>query len=138
MTFWKSPAERRYIIRTFLAGLVYVLATFVTIHILYHGRTTLQAGLLLAAIPSIPLVAMIAIVALYLKEEKDEFQRELYIQALLWGMGGTLALTSFWSYLHLFSHVPDVDGFHVFVIFWLLMAFATIPLRRYYGGGSGE
>ena len=138
MPICNSPAEKRYLIRLFLTAVVYILATFVTTHVLYHGRTGLYMGMLLAAIPSIPLVGMIGIVALYLKEEKDEFQRELYIQSLLWGMGVTLALTSFWSYLHLFSHVPPVDGFHVFIIFWFVQGLSTIPIRRYYGGGSGE
>jgi len=138
MPFCKSPAEKRYVVRQLIAALVYLLATFVTIHILWHGRTRLTPAIILAGIPSIPLVAMIAIVALYLKEEKDEFQRELYIQSLLWGMGVTLALTSFWSYLHLFSHVPPVDGFHVFIIFWFAQGLSTVPIRRYYGGGSGE
>ena len=138
MPFCKSPAEKRYVLRQLIAALVYILATFVTIHILWHGRTRLTPAIILAAIPSIPLVAMIGIVALYLKEEKDEFLRELFIQSLLWGMGGTLALTSFWSYLHLFSHVPPVDGFHVFVIFWVLMGLSNIPIRLRYRGGSGE
>ena len=138
MPFCNSPAEKRYLIRLFLTAIVYILATFVTMHVLYHGRTGLYMGMLLAAIPSIPLVGMIGIVALYLKEEKDEFQRELYIQSLLWGMGGTLALTSFWSFLHLFTHVPPVDGFHVFVIFWILMGLSTIPIRLRYRGGRNE
>jgi len=138
MPFCKSPAEKRYIVRQLCAALVYLLATFVTLHILYHGRSRLTPAILLAAIPSIPLVAMIGIVALYLKEEKDEFQRELFIQSLLWGMGGTLALTSFWSFLHIFTHVPPVDGLHVFVIFWILMGLSTIPIRLRYRGGRNE
>jgi len=140
MPFCSSAAERRYLLRLFTAAVVYILATFITVHFLYRGRTGLglPTAVLLAAIPSIPLVGMIAIVAVYLKEEKDEFQRELYIQSLLWGMGSTLAITSFWSYLHLFSHVPAVDGFHVFVLFWTLTALSNIPIRLYYRGGSGE
>ena len=138
MPFCNSPAEKRYLIRLFLTAVVYILATFVTMHVLYHGRTGLPMGMLLAAIPSIPLVGMIGIVALYLKEEKDEFQRELYIQSLLWGMGGTLAITSFWSFLHVFTHVPPVDGFHVFFLFWVLMGLSTIPIRLRYRGGRNE
>jgi len=134
----KSPAVRRYLGRMLTAACCYVVAVFITIHVLDHGRKILQAALLLAAIPSIPLIGMIVVVALYLKEEKDEFQRELFIQSLLWGMGATLAITSFWSYVHIFSHVPPVDGLHVFVLFWILTGLSTIPLRRYYGGGSGE
>ncbi len=134
----KSQAARRYLRRLAISALAYMLSVFVTFHILYHGRVPLLAAIGLAAIPSIPIIAMIAVVGLYLKEETDEFQRDLVIQSLLWAAGGTLALTSFWSFVHLFAHrVPPVDGFHVFVLFWLLVGLSALPLRRYYGG-TGE
>ncbi len=132
----KLKPSQRYVRRMAAASVVYLITVFLTFHVFYHGRLPLAAGMGLAALPSIPLLAMIGIVALYLKEEKDEFQRELFIQSLLWGMGVTLAVTSFWSYWHLFAHVPPVDGFHVFVLFWIFTGLATIPLRRYYGGSS--
>jgi hypothetical protein len=72
---------------------------------------------------------LMIVVALYLKEEKDDFQRELFIRALLWGTGVTLALTSFWSFVHLFAHFPPVDGFHVFVLFWVVDGVAALVLR---------
>ena len=133
----RSPAHRRYLRRSAITAVAYIAAVFVTFHILYHGKLPLPAAIGLAAIPSIPLVGFIVIVALYLKEEKDGFQRELYIQSLLWGAGGTLALTSFWSFLHLFARVAPVDGFHVFVMFWVFVGISSVPLNRYYGG-SGE
>ena len=140
----RSPAARRYLRRLAVAIVAYMISVFVTLHVLYHGRLPLPAALGLATIPSIPLIAIIIVIALYLKEEKDDFQRELFIQSLLWGAGGTLALTSFWSFAHLFAHrgpnfdrVPPVDGFHVFILFWLLVGLAALPLGRYYGG-SGE
>lgn len=134
----QSQAARRYLRRLAISAVLYMVSVFVTFHILYHGRLALPAAIGLAIIPSIPIVAMIAVVGLYLKEEKDEFQRDLVIQSLLWGAGGTLALTSFWSFVHIFAHrVPPVDGFHVFVLFWVLVGLSAIPLRRYYGG-SGE
>jgi hypothetical protein len=134
MASTKSPAARRYLVRTAIATAIYLVTVLLTFHVFYHGRLPLPAAIGLAAIPSVPIVAIIAIVGLYLKEEKDEFQREIFIQALLWGAGVTLAVTSFWSFVHLFAHFPPVDGFHVFVLFWLSFGIATIPLRRYYGG----
>ena len=138
MSFCKrSPAGRRYIRRSAFTALAYIAAVFVTLHVLWHGKVPLPAAIGLAAIPSIPLIGFILIVGLYLKEETDEFQRELYIKSLLWAAGATLALTSFWSYLHLFARVPAVDGFHVFVMFWIFVALSSYPLSRYYGG-TGE
>ncbi len=138
MASCKSPAAKRYLRRLIFAVLAYMAAVFLTMHWLFHGRLPLPAAVGLALIPSIPLVAIIAIVGLYLKEEKDEFQRELFIQSLLWGTGATLAVSSFWSFLHLFAYVPPVDGFHVFVMFWLFVGLSAVPLNRYYRGGNDE
>jgi len=108
-------------------------------HFLFHGKLPVPAAMGLAIIPSLPLVAIIAIVGLYLKEEKDEFQRELFIQSLLWGTAGTLAITSFWSFVQIFAHVPSVDGFRVFALFWILVGLSTGLLNYYYYRvGSGE
>ena len=135
----KSLALRRYLMRLTIASAVYVLTVFLAVHVLHHqGRMAILPAAGLALLPSIPIVAIIAIVGLYLKEEKDEFQRELYIKSLLWGTGATLAITSFWSFLHLFGRVPPVDGFHVFLLFWIFVGLSSYPLRRYYSGGSGE
>jgi xanthosine utilization system XapX-like protein len=133
----KSPALRRYLKRLAIASATYVLTVFLAMHVFHHGRMSLLPAIALALFPSIPIVAIIAIVGFYLKEEKDEFQRELYIKSLLWGTGATLAITSFWSFLHLFARVPPVDGFHVFLLFWIFVGLSSYPLRRYYGG-SGE
>ncbi|ADW68117.1 hypothetical protein [Granulicella tundricola] len=131
-----SPAVARYLRRIAIASAAYVLTVFLTFHVFYHGRLPLPAAIGLATIPSIPIIAMIVIVALYLKEEKDEFQRELFIQSLLWGAGFTLALTSFWSFVHLFAHFPPVDGFHVFVIFWIIVGISDFFLRLKYRAGN--
>ncbi len=124
-----SSAVRRYLQRLAATSLLYIVTVFLSFHVLYHGRVPLPAALGLASIPSIPLVLMIVVVALYLKEEKDDFQRELFIRALLWGTGVTLAVTSFWSFVHLFAHFPPVDGFHVFVLFWIADGLAALVLR---------
>ena len=130
----KSQAARRYLRRLLIATLTYLVSVFVAFHVLYHGRLPLAAATGLALIPSIPIVAIITVVGLYLREEKDEFERDLVIKSLLWGTGGTLSVTSFWSFLHIFARVPAVDGFHVFVMFWLFVGLSSLPLRRYYGG----
>ena len=131
-----SPASRRYLGRLAIASVVYVISVYVTLHILHHGRAPLSTALGLAVIPSIPIVAIIIINGLYLKEEKDDFQRELFIQSLLWGAGVTLALSSFWSFVHLFAHFPPVDGFHVFIIFWLVVGISAAILRHKNGAAD--
>ena len=134
----QSFAVRRYLRRLALAVAVYLVSVFLTFHVLYHGKLHLPAALGLAAIPSIPLVAIIIVIGLYLKEETDDFQREIYIKTLLWAAGITLAVTSFWSFVHLFAHFPPPDGFHPFVLFWLIVLLSDYPLRRFYGSGQGD
>ena len=131
-----SPARRRYLVRTIVATLCYLVAVFLTFHVLWHGRLPLAGAVGMATIPSIPIVAIIVIVGLYLKEEKDDFERELFIKSLLWASGITLAFTSFWSFVHLFAHFPPPDGFHVFVLFWMSVGLAAFSLRRYYGSAD--
>lgn len=139
MAFCKrSPAAKRYLRRLLIAVTAYVIAVVLTMHLLFHGQLPVPVAMGLALIPSLPLVAIIAIVGLYLKEEKDEFQRELFIQTLLWATAGTLAISSFWSFVHLFAHVPPVDGIHVFALFWVLVGLSAVPLHFYYRGGGDE
>jgi hypothetical protein len=128
MAFPRSTAHRRCVLRLAATSVLYVAAVFLDFHVLYHGRLPLPAALGFASIPSIPLVLTIVTIALYLKEEKDDFQRDLFIRALLWGMGGTLAITSFWSFVHLFARFPGVDGFHVFILVWLIDGIAAFCL----------
>ena len=64
-------------------------------------------------------------------EEKDEFQRNLYIQALLGGIALTLSLTTVWGNLEDFVHVPHLDLIWVYPLFWIfvLVAFPVVWLR---------
>jgi hypothetical protein len=133
----QTPAARRYLRRIATTSLLYLVATFLAYHVFWHAHIAFWPAVGLALIPSIPIVAIIVFVGIYLKEETDEFQRVLYMQSLLCGTGGTLAVLSFWGFLHLFAHVPGVDAFHIFAFFWLLTGLSNWPLRRYYGG-SGE
>ena len=131
-----SPASSCYLRRLAIASVVYVASVYLTVHVLNHGRVSIPEAIGLAIIPSIPIFAMIVINGLYLKEEKDEFQRELFVQSLLWGAGGTLAITSFWSFVHLFAHFPPVDGFHVFILFWLIVGISAAILRHKNGSSD--
>jgi RsiW-degrading membrane proteinase PrsW (M82 family) len=94
--------------------------------------------IVLAAIPTAFIVRMVAIYAIYLKEEKDEFQRELFIKSLLWGTGAILSITTFWTFLNIFAHVRPFQAFDVLLIFSIAFAIATITQNLYHRGGSGE
>jgi hypothetical protein len=71
-------------------------------------------------------------VGVFLEEEKDEFQRNLMVQALLGGIGGTLVATTVWGNLEAFVHVPHLQSIWIYPIFWLFVGLSTpVVLWRY-------
>jgi hypothetical protein len=66
-------------------------------------------GWLCAILQSLPFVGFFVFYGIYLAEEKDEFQRSVLVQSLLWGIGATLTVTTFWGSMEKFSEVPHMD-----------------------------
>jgi uncharacterized membrane protein len=128
----KTKAQRRYLIRMAIAMGTYIALLVSTIDILRFHHPARTLTILLSILPSLPIIAVIAIVGLYLKEETDEFQRALTQQSLLWGIGITLAVTSVWGFLEMFSHVRHLPPIYVFTIFGLAVAICSIVQRRQY------
>jgi uncharacterized membrane protein len=87
---------------------------------------------LFAAVFVLPCVAFIAIFAFYLKEEQDEFQRDLWVQSLLWGIGATVTVTSFWGTLVEFEVAKGLKLMFVFPLFMLITCIARLVLRMRY------
>ena len=117
---------------------VYVGLLFCSIWALKHLHPAHLTTLGLAVLPAIPIIAVIVAVGLYLKEETDEFQRELLIQAMLWGMGGTMAAATVWGFLEANADMPHIPAFYVFVLFWAIVGVVGIVQKFTYSGGSDE
>lgn len=77
-------------------------------------------------------VAFIVIFGLYLKEEQDEFQRDLWVQALLWGIGATLTVITLWGSLVEFELAKGLKLMFVFPLFMLITCIARLVLRLRY------
>jgi predicted MFS family arabinose efflux permease len=75
----------------------------------FHWHPAGVLAVLCAAVLASPFVAMIVIVGLYLAEEKDEFQRSLFVRSILWGFGVTACVTVFWVTLGQFIRVPSIN-----------------------------
>ena len=133
-----SPAVRRYNRRMFVASATYMVTLVSTILVIKHLHPSHVIAIVLGIIPAIPIAAIIAIVGFYLKEENDEFQRELLIQALLWASAFTLVTTSTWGLLEMYAKVSPLPSFYVFVLYWFFFGMASIPLRLRYRTGSDD
>lgn len=127
-----NVAQRRYVIRMiWCAGgsIVFALAAKVALRL---GHLPDAAVYPIAIFPAFPIMAALVVTGLYLAEEKDEFQRQVLIEAVLGGMAITLAGTTVWGYLEAMAHAPRLDAIWIYPIFWIATA-ACWPfvLRRY-------
>jgi hypothetical protein len=111
---------------------LYVIALCVTVLVFVHGHPRGVLAYLLALMPAIPCIGLLAVFGLYLAEEKDEFQRMLGVQSMLWGIGGTLSVTTVWGFLQSFTHIPHFQPIWTFVLFWGFLGISTPFLQRRY------
>jgi hypothetical protein len=134
----KNKAVNRYNKRFFATMPFYVGFLLGAIYILKHYHPGRVATVLLSILPSLPIIAIIVIVGLYIKEETDEFQRAVYLQALLWTTGITLAVASVWGFLEMFANLPHVPTFYTFPAYWFLFGICYPLVRLQYRSTPDE
>jgi hypothetical protein len=134
----KSAAGRAYTRRILSAMGLYVVFLVIAVKRLAQPAPSHATAVFLSLLPAIPIVAVIVIVGLYLRDETDEFQRALLTEALLWGMGATLAVTSIWGFLENFHQARHFPAFYTFMIFWLFVGLAGIVQRLRYRVASDD
>jgi len=128
----KSPAQRRFVRASLIsATLVVVLAVGAAVTFrLWHLKGL--PAYPVAVLPALPILWVLFETGRFLAVEKDEFQRNLLVQCMLGGIGGTLATTTAWGYLEAFAHVPRLQAVWVYPIFWLFVVIAwPVVYRRY-------
>jgi hypothetical protein len=86
----------------------------------------------MAILPAIPILWVLMETGRFLATEKDEFQRNVLVQCLLGGIGGTLAVTTIWGNLENFAHAPHLDLVWIYPIFWIFVVLsAPVVMWRY-------
>src|ERR1700748_2174701 len=95
----EGAAARRYLYRFAPAMGLYLIFLSISVRSFrtFHPTGVLAYGL--AVLPALPLIATLVIVGLYLVDEQDEFQRNLFIQSVLWGIGLSMAVMTVWGFL---------------------------------------
>jgi hypothetical protein len=127
-----NPAQRRFFWRFAIAMLLYVLLLVPAVWGFVHYHLTGALAYALAVLPSLPILGMLAVVGLYLAEENDEFLRNMQIQSLLGGIGGTLAVVSVWGFLENFTQVRHLDLYLVYPLFWVFVGISTVVVKLRY------
>lgn len=128
----KSPARRRLIRSSLMSAISLVLlAAGVAESFRFWHLKGLPADVV-AVIPALPILWFIVGMGRYVAAEKDEFQRNLLVQSLLYGTGGTLAATTIWGYLEDYAHAPHLNLIFVFPLFCIFMAIAKSLVQLRY------
>jgi hypothetical protein len=126
-----NPAQSRYIVRMFVVAVLCIVFSALAAFAFRVWHLRGVVAWVVAAVAAAPIVATLAVTGAYLGEEKDEFQRTLYIECLLGGIAATLAATTVWGYLEDFVGAPHLRLIWVFPMFWIFVtaAFPVIRLR---------
>jgi hypothetical protein len=132
MSCISNPARRRYLVRMLWAAFFCIVFSAAAVGGIRHGHVSGFPSYLLAVLPAVPVAWTLVITGAYLSEEKDEFQRNLYIQSLLCGVAGTLAVVTAWGYMEDFGRAPHLRLAWVYPMFWLFVAVASPLIARRY------
>jgi hypothetical protein len=133
-----STALRRYNRRMIYSALAYAVTLLPITYAVRHNHPTQLVAILLTILPAVANASMVGVIGLYLKEETDEFQRELLVKGLLWAAALTGIVTSTWGLLEMLSHVTPLPSFWVYVIYWPFYAVSNVVLRLRYRIGRDE
>jgi small-conductance mechanosensitive channel len=98
----------------------------------HHIQPASGMAYLVSTLLALIYIGLIVNFGLYLAEEKDEFERTVLSQAMLWGVGATMIVTSSWGVLELFNQVRHLNPVWFVPLFCLFMAAARILIKRRY------
>jgi len=127
-----NPAARRYYRRVTYTMFVYALLLAVSVVAFTRHHPTGLLAYVLAVLPALPIVGMMVVFGLYLREEKDEVQRAIGVEALVWSTGATLSLTTVWGFLENFVHVPHLQLMWIYPIFWVFFGISMPMINARY------
>jgi hypothetical protein len=123
-----NPAKRRYLRRSAGVMVSYVGLVSVSHTSVHRWHPQGWHLYLAAALPTIPILCLAYVVGLYLREEKDEYQRDVVIRGMLWGTAVVLSMTVFSSFLHAYGWDGQLPEFSEFITFWLV----AFVVKMYY------
>ena len=80
----------------------------------------------LATLPVIPMIGVIVLFGRYLRDERDEYKRDLTMRCLLWGTAGCMSVTMLESFLRIYGWKGAFPPFTAFWAFFLFMIVAKL------------
>jgi hypothetical protein len=127
-----SEAAKRYNGRMRISAIAYVAALLLAITAYKQFHVAGVLAFAAALLPAVPLVGMFASMGLYLREETDEFQRQVQIEASLWATGAVMVFCAGWGFLEMFKLAPHVELWALVPGWAFCLGVAHIFIRRRY------
>lgn len=125
----RSKAAREYSRRAIGIMICYMGAVWQVTALVRSHHFTGPKLWAVSLLPAIPIIALLAVVGLYLRDEQDEFKRWLVVQAIVWAVGITLAVSTVSDFLRSYGAMSAPPPFTEFIVFWLSMAGAQVVLK---------
>jgi len=127
-----NAAQARYIRRMLVAAVFCIVLAAVAAVGIRHLHVTGPAAWVLAILPALPVAWTLVVTGFYINEEKDEFLRAVFVQAILAGVAATLAVTTAWGYLEGFRIAPHLGLMWIYPMFWIFVTLAAPFVRLRY------
>ncbi|ANK12374.1 hypothetical protein [Erythrobacter neustonensis] len=132
----RNVAAARYTRRMLLIAAVYVAGIVLASMVIDPGAPLGLLGIGLALIPGAAMLAAIGAIGRFVAELPDEYLRMLEVRKIIVATGVTLAITSVWGLLELYSDsLPRLPVFYVFPI-WCAGLFVGQLVNRFAFGGD--
>ncbi|MFC6644960.1 hypothetical protein ACFQBQ_05010 [Granulicella cerasi] len=125
----RSKAAKEYQRRAFAVMLCYVGCVWSVTRMLHAHHFTGAKLWCVAMLPAVPILGLLAVVGLYLRDERDEFKRWMTVQAILWSIGITLAVSTVVDFLRAYGAMTALPPLVEFLIFWGSMAVVQLVLK---------
>lgn len=131
-----NPAYRRYMRRMIPISLAYLLAVAGASMLVPDHSAASPGTVAVALVPGVAVIAWIWAMGRLLVELDDEYLRLLEVRKFLVATGVTLAGTSIWGMVELYTDVPRVPVFFVFPLWCAALVIGHLANRRSLGDGG--
>jgi len=133
---YQNPAYSRYLRRMIPITVAYLAAVAAASWLLPDHATANARTIAVALVPGIAVLAWIWAMGRLLMELDDEYLRLLEVRKFLIATGVTLAGTSIWGIVELFTDVPRLPVFFVFPIWCGALMIGQLVNQRSLGDGG--
>jgi hypothetical protein len=124
-----SPASRAYGRRMLVASFAYILLFLGGMSVVRATDPSVAIRVAFALLAALPVIGMIRAMALLLKEERDEYLRQRFVEQSLVGTGLLLTVATLYGFLNAFDVAPRIDAWAAFPVWAIGLGLGRLVRR---------